>query len=90
MADFKKNYTKVTLGNNSVRHRVTIEDNLETIKGSTEARKRFFAILDMLLTTPDLATVGSAQVCDRAALIHTGERWTFQMEALTDGDLGAS
>lgn len=86
MTEFTKIYTKVCIGDTSFRHKVRIEDNVETEKGSVEARIRYFRILDTLVTTPDLATVGPMPVADSSTLRHDGIRWILEMEAVSSGD----
>ena len=86
MAEFTKNYVKVCIGEGIFRHKVRIEDNVETEKGSSEARIRYFRILDTIVTTPDLATVGPVSVADSSILHHDGVRWILDMEAVATED----
>jgi len=82
MTDFKKTYTSVGIGDGRFRHKVRIEDLVDTIKGSIEARIRYFRLLDTIVTTPDLATVGPAMICDSSTLSHDGMKWVLEMEAV--------
>ena len=84
MTEFRKTYTSVPIGETSKRHKVKLEDLVETAKGSVDARLRFFKILDMLVTTPDLGTVGPCMVADTARLHHDGMRWVLEMEAVAE------
>jgi hypothetical protein len=83
MTEFKRTYTSVNIGDGAKRHKVRLEDQVDTTKGSLEARMRFFRILDTLVTTPDLGTVGPAMVCDSSSLTHDGTRWVLELEAIT-------
>lgn len=84
MSEFRKTYTSVSIGETSKRHKVKLEDLVETGKGSVDARIRFFKILDILVTTPDLGTVGPCMVPDSASLRHDGMRWVLEMEAVAE------